>query len=198
MTAMLRRRGGTTQPLPVDDWCAPATEAELALLDTLRGPVLDVGCGPGRLVVALAERGTITLGVDASPAAAGRTTERGGSVLCRSVFDDLPGEGRWRTVLLFDGNVGIGGDPVRLLRRSADLLAPHGCVLVEVEPPGWTTAVSEARVEVDGPASAGPWFPWAWVSADAIDGFARMAGLAVTDWMRPERRWVARLERLAA
>ena len=37
-----------------------------------------------------------------------------------------PGEGRWDTVLFIDGNVGIGGDPIALLRRVRQLLAPAG------------------------------------------------------------------------
>ena len=53
-------------------------------------------------------------------------------MLQRSVFDRLPGERRWGTVLLLDGNIGIGGDPVRLLRRCADLVRPRGQVLAEV------------------------------------------------------------------
>ena len=36
---------------------------------------------------------------------------RGATVLQRDIFGPLPGEGRWGTALLFDGNVGIGGDP---------------------------------------------------------------------------------------
>jgi hypothetical protein len=32
--------------------------------------------------------------------------------------------------VLLDGNIGIGGDPVLLLCRVRDLLAPHGKVLI--------------------------------------------------------------------
>ena len=77
----------------------------------MAGPVLDVGCGPGRLVLGLAQRGTVALGVDPAPAAVALARSRGAPVLQRSVFDPLPGQGRWRTVLLADGNIGIGGDP---------------------------------------------------------------------------------------
>jgi len=46
------------------------------------------------------------------------------------------GGGRWAHVLLADGNVGIGGDVVALLRRCAELVRPGGTVVVEVERPG--------------------------------------------------------------
>ena len=48
-------------------------------------------------------------------------------------------------MLLADGNIGIGGDPGRLLDRCRDLLGPDGDVIVELEPPGtrsWTGPVS--------------------------------------------------------
>jgi SAM-dependent methyltransferase len=190
---MMRRLGGPAAPLPLDDWSSPATAAELELLTTLSGPVLDIGCGPGRLTVALAERGTISLGIDASPFATAQTLARGAPVLCRSVFDTIPGEGRWRTALLFDGNIGIGGDPVRLLTRASRLLHPDGSLLVETGPPGSTTVVTEARLEL--PDHRGPWFPWAWVASNRLALFASEARLSVIEWFRPAGRWIARLER---
>lgn len=93
----------------------------------LRGTVLDVGCGPGRLVAELAARGRPALGIDVSEAAVAHTARLGGQALRRSVFEPLPGEGRWDTALLLDGNVGIGGDPAALLHRMAQLLTPVDC-----------------------------------------------------------------------
>ena len=51
------------------------------------------------------------------PEAVAQTPDRGVAAIRRNVFDALPGEGRWRTALLADGNIGIGGDPAALLRR---------------------------------------------------------------------------------
>jgi len=73
-------------------------------------------------------------------------------VLERSVFEPLPGERRWATVILLDGNIGIGGDPVVLLSRVTELLAADGMAVVEVEPPGATSTTMTVRVE-DGPPS---------------------------------------------
>ncbi len=189
---MLRTRAGLTRALDVDTWCAPASGAERALLASLRGPVLDLGCGPGRLVVALNQLGIAALGVDASPQAIERARSAGAPTLRHSVFDPLPGEGRWPTILLFDGNVGIGGDPERLLARVAALLGPDGRALVEVEPPGSHTHSTHARLEHGDETTA--WFPWSWVSADAIDQVALVAGLTRTRWERMDGRWFAVLQ----
>ena len=175
MTVQLRLPDGDTRRMILEDWYGPATTGEVQLLKTLRGPVLDLGCGPGRLVVALTELGTPALGIDASPNALGHAVARGAAALRRSVFDPLPGEGRWATVLLFDGNIGIGGDPTHLLRRVARLLGPDGRVVVEVEPTTGPARMTYARLERDDEMT--PWFPWAFVTTDSIDGLADAAGL---------------------
>ncbi len=190
---ILRTREGDARHLAVDDWHEPATDGERAVLAGLRGPVLDLGCGPGRLVVALGQLGTAALGVDASPAAVATARGNGANVLHRSVFDRIPGEGRWHTVLLFDGNVGIGGDPVALLARVAALLAGSGQAVVEVGPPGSGTRATEARLEHEDGYT--PWFPWAWVSADDIGVLALGAGLRVGARLTLGDRWFAVLVR---
>ncbi|WP_338491815.1 methyltransferase domain-containing protein [Streptomyces sp. SJL17-4] len=170
----LRRSDGWLLPLEVERWCADPDAADATVLDRCDGPVLDIGCGPGRLVTALAARGHRALGVDVTPEAVARTVRAGGSALCRSVFDPLPREGRWDTVLLIDGNIGIGGDPAALLRRAARLASPTGSLLVEVA----TTEVDE-RVEVhvdDGRGGHGAPFRWARLGTRALCAEAPEAG----------------------
>lgn len=191
----LRADDGTVIPLDVRTWSARADAVEQRLLDRARGPVLDIGCGPGRLVVALAERGIPALGVDASPAAVDQAVERRAPALVRSVFDPLPGTGRWATTLLLDGNVGIGGDPVRLLTRVAALLARDGRALVETAPPGVGSRSFPVRLE-RGPHRS-TWFPWALVGADGIGDLASQAGLDQAELVQDEDRWFAVLAREA-
>ncbi|MFB7169411.1 methyltransferase domain-containing protein [Streptomyces sp. NPDC056254] len=177
----LRRTDGRLMPLEVERWLADADAGDESVLARCRGAVLDVGCGPGRLVAALAERGHRALGVDVSPAAVTSTVRRGGTALCRSVFGPLPGEGRWTTVLLIDGNIGIGGDPLALLDRAAELLAPGGRVIAEAAP----VEVDE-RCEVrldDGRGTLGVPFPWARVGPESLSRHADRAGLT------PLHRW---------
>ncbi|GGS98140.1 methyltransferase type 11 [Streptomyces tanashiensis] len=170
----LRRDDGWLLPLEVERWCAEPDAADTTVLDRCDGPVLDIGCGPGRLVTALAARGHRALGVDVTPEAVARAVRAGGSALCRSVFDPLPREGRWDTVLLIDGNIGIGGDPAALLRRAARLASPSGSLLVEV------AAVDvDERVEVhvdDGRGGRGTPFRWARLGTRALCAEAPEAG----------------------
>jgi len=114
---------------------APTVE-EHGVLARAVGPVLDIGCGPGRHVVALSRRGVVAVGVDISPLAVRLARTRGAKVIEGSIFDRLPGLGMWGSALLLDGNIGIGGAPRELLSRVGGLLAPAGIVLVEVEGPG--------------------------------------------------------------
>jgi SAM-dependent methyltransferase len=173
----LRRPDGRLLPLEVERWCAAPDAADLTVLDRCRGPVLDIGCGPGRLVAALAELGRPTLGVDVSPAAVARTIESGGSALCRSVFDPLPREGGWGTALLIDGNIGIGGDPRALLSRVAQLVAPEGLLIAEADPVEVDECV-DVRV-VDGRGNLGSVFPWARSGMTAL-----LAHAAESGWSR--------------
>ena len=93
--------------------------------------MLDIGCGPGRHLAALAAAGHDGLGLDLSPVAVRLARARGAEAILRSVFADVPRAGTWATALLLDGNIGIGGAPQALLARACALVAPGGSVLVE-------------------------------------------------------------------
>ena len=156
----------------------------------LEGPLLDVGCGPGRMVRAAEERGLAALGIDISEEAAAHAAADGSRVLHRSVFDRLPLEGSWATVLLMDGNIGIGGDPRTLLLRCAELVASDGVLVVEVDadPELHECAVFTAIGE-DGHESGA--FPWARLGSAALARVAMECGLVLGDaWAAGDRRFV--------
>jgi SAM-dependent methyltransferase len=191
-TLILRDEAGAARPVPLDAWLGAAGAVDERVLARARGPVLDVGCGPGRHVHALARRGVLAVGVDVSPVAVGLARGRGATVLEASIFGRLPGARSWSTALLLDGNIGIGGRPDALLRRLVALLAPDGIVLVELEPPGTGVVCGRVRLE-DGRATS-DWFAWARVGVDAIATPAGAAGLRVAARWQDEGRWFAALE----
>lgn len=180
--------------LPTDRWRAAPDPGDELLLSSCVGPTLDIGCGPGRLTAALTERGVAALGTDVSAVAVALTIEAGAPAVRRNIFDPQPAEGHWRHALLADGNIGIGGDPVRLLDRVRDLLCVGGTALVEVDPPG--TGLRQGQVRVSTPQADGArWFDWAWLGADAAPTTATQAGLT-THWLREAGgRWFTELAR---
>ncbi|MET8451110.1 class I SAM-dependent methyltransferase [Streptomyces sp. NPDC005209] len=176
-------------PLDVERWCATPTAADIGVLRRCTGPVLDVGCGPGRLVAALTARGVAALGVDVSPTAVERTRRHGGAALQRSVFERLPGEGSWGTALLMDGNVGIGGDPVALLARLRGLVRPGGRLLVEAADDDVDERLT-VRVE-NAHGRYGRPFAWARVGTTALMHAADASGWTLTSrWTSDGRAFV--------
>ncbi|ADP82150.1 class I SAM-dependent methyltransferase [Pseudofrankia inefficax] len=182
---------GQRDLLPVPSWRGGLVPGDASLLRRCAAPTLDVGCGPGRLVAALATRGVLTLGIDVAPYAVRLARRAGAPALCRDVFDRLPGQGRWSRLLLADGNIGIGGDPGRLLARAAEILSATGQALVELQPPAVPSGRLLVRLEgPDGRVSRS--FPWAFVGPGEIHHHASAAGLRVAEtWSSAGRHFAA-------
>ena len=177
----IRHDDGEVCNLPVHRWLGGVHadgRFDGAIVDLCEGPTIDLGCGPGRLVSELIRRGIPALGVDQSATAVGLARRSGAPVLRRDVFGPLPGMGRWQTVLLADGNVGLGGDPHRVLRRAAELLRQGGQCIVEFE--ALARGIRARWVRLETSQTIGPWFEWATVGVDCAAEIAEQAGLALT------------------
>jgi len=183
---------GTRRRLPFERWLQRANAEEEELLKWAVAPVLDIGCGVGRHLAALRRRGVGATGVEISRRAVQIARAGGGEVIEGSIFE-VPGRGSWETALLLDGNIGIGGDPERLLSRVAALLRPAGRALVELDPPRAQTR--KLRLRLEGPHDVSDWIPWAWVGVDAIGPIAANVGLTLDGVRSTGYRWFAWLRR---
>jgi SAM-dependent methyltransferase len=178
----IRHDDGEVSTLPVRKWLGGRhadARFDSAVVQLCNGPTLDLGCGPGRLVVELIRRGIPALGVDQSATAVGLARRSGAPALCRDVFAPLPAAGRWRTVLLADGNVGLGGDPLRMLRRAAELLGSGGHCVAEFD--AVATGIRNSWVRLESSRAIGPWFRWASVGIDCAAELAEEASLVLTN-----------------
>ncbi|WP_419703459.1 class I SAM-dependent methyltransferase [Promicromonospora sp. NFX87] len=173
-----------SDPVPVDvaAWTAEQDAVDEAIVALCEGPVLDVGCGPGRFAAALAARGVPALGIDVSRAAVLRARARGAVALRRAVEGPLPGEGRWGTVLLADGNIGIGGNVRKLLQRCRDLARPGGLLLVEADPDPDTDVSGPLVLRAADGRSSRP-MPWARAGSRTLRTIGAELGLVVSqEW----------------
>ncbi len=197
-SARLDALSGTwRQTLPLARWCGSVDSVDAEALDQLRAAlpadagVLDLGCGPGRHSSYLAGHGLEPLGVDTSPTAGALARARGIRVLQADALGPLPSgphrphmrrahvpPRRWHAVLLLDGNIGIGGDPLMMLCRIRDLLAPDGRVLLELDEHDTT---ENAVVQLSNGRSVSLPFAWARLGAAGLLPLVRVAGLRVVD-----------------
>ncbi|MGX9789565.1 methyltransferase domain-containing protein [Mycobacterium sp. MMS18-G62] len=190
----LRHDDGRLDALPVRSWLGgnhADASFDRAVVGMCDGPTIDLGCGPGRLVARLINRGVPALGVDQSATAVALARRSGAPALRRDVFEPLPGTGRWHTVLLADGNVGLGGDPWRILRRAGELLRHGGHCVAEFD--SATQGIHAGWVRLESSRTIGPWFRWASVGVDCVTRLADEVGLAVSGVHPIGRRVVASL-----
>jgi SAM-dependent methyltransferase len=177
----VRHDDGTLDRLRVHSWLGGRHADQVfdnSIVDLCHGPTIDLGCGPGRLVAHLIQRGVPALGVDQSATAIGLARRSGAPALRRDVFGPLPGTGRWQTVLLADGNVGLGGDPLRVLRRAAELLRRGGRCVAEFD--SEATGIRSDWVRLESSRTIGPWFRWASVGIDCAAALAEEVGLVLS------------------
>jgi len=190
----VRHDDGRVRRLPVRSWLGGRgadARFDRAVVGMCEGPTIDLGCGPGRLVADLVQRGVPALGVDLSATAVRLARSSGAPALRRDMFEPLPGTGRWQTVLLADGNVGVGGDPRRVLRRAAELLRDGGQCVVEFDTA--IAGIDVSWVRLESARAIGPWFRWASVGIDCVPALAAQVGLAVAGVHPIGRRVVATL-----
>jgi 2-polyprenyl-3-methyl-5-hydroxy-6-metoxy-1,4-benzoquinol methylase len=95
------------------------------------GSVLEIGCGPGLMLAAFAQRGWQVLGIERNEEAAERARRTPGLEITADPVEQLPANVRFDLIVMFHVLEHIG-EPVALLRECAKHLVPDGRLIVNV------------------------------------------------------------------
>jgi SAM-dependent methyltransferase len=165
----------------------------------VRGRVLDVGCGAGRVALHLQERGHDVVAIDVSPGAVEVARRRGIRDVRLCSIDDVDESlGAFDTIVMYGNNFGLFGSrskAKRLLRRFYRLTTARGRVVAEsLDPHRTTTQVhldyhernrsrgrmsGQLRIRVRYHEHATPWFDYLIVSRDEMEELAAGTGWTV-------------------
>jgi SAM-dependent methyltransferase len=158
--------------------------SERKAIQYVRGRIIDVGCGAGRVPLYLQDRGFEVVGMDASTLAARAVRMRGvRRVWCTTIDRLAPQIGSFDTIILFGNNFGIFGTPQRAQRMLKDWavrMPPGSRILAQSTNPycgaptldrpyyrrnqrrGLMPGQTRLRYRYRNFASS--WFPWLFVS----------------------------------
>jgi SAM-dependent methyltransferase len=177
---------------PPRRWPSPERRA----LRLVRGRVLDIGLGAGRVALELQRRGHDVVGIDVSPLALEVARRRGVRDARLLPFERIDESlGRFDTVVMFGNNFGLFGGPRRartLLRRLLRLTSDGARILgMSVDPYGTDDShhlayhernrsrgrlPGELRLRVRHGAYCSPWFDYLIVSREEMATLAEAGG----------------------
>jgi SAM-dependent methyltransferase len=154
----------------------------------VRGRVLDVGCGAGRVSLHLQARGHAIVAIDESPLAVDVARRRGvrdARVLALADVDASLGV--FDTVLVARNNLGLAGEERRaraLLRRLAAVTTARGRIVTDSVHPDRVeqdlrVAGRAPRIRVRWRAYASPWFRYLMLEPEELERFTAGAGWRV-------------------
>jgi SAM-dependent methyltransferase len=114
---------------PFEEWREPEQRA----MGHVRGRVLDVGCGAGRVALHLQGLDHEVVGIDVSPAAIETCRLRGVADARAMSIDDVDSSlGTFDTIVMLGGNLGLLGDRERgrrILGNLADMTSDDGLIV---------------------------------------------------------------------
>jgi SAM-dependent methyltransferase len=199
---------------PFNEW----PSAERQSMRSVRGRVLDVGCGAGRVVLYLQQKGIDAAGVDSSSLALRAAKLHGVKKTWCATIDDLDDRlHEFETLVFFGNNLGIFGTPVRarrILTRWSKVMPLGARILMESTNPfsGGAPVVDRAycannrtkgitlgqcRLRVWYDQSSSKWFSWFFVSRTDLQALLRGTGWRAVKFFSsaPDEPYVALLER---
>jgi SAM-dependent methyltransferase len=196
---------------PFRRWPAPQRRA----MRFVRGRVLDVGCGAGRVCLHLQARGLEVVGIDVSPGAVEVCRRRGVLDARLCPIEDVDASlGVFDTIVLFGNNLGLLASKAkgrRLLRRLHGLTSDRGRIVAETrdiyrtEDPVHLAyhernrrrgrLPGQVRIRVRYRLLKTPWFDCLMVSPDELEELLVGTGWALTRTLEGEETYVAVIEK---
>lgn len=215
---VVERDDGTVFASPTDYWFAPVRAwwpQERRALRHVRGRVLDLGCGAGRVALELQRRGHDVVAVDLSPLAVEVARKRGVADARAVTVDELVRGGeRFDSVVLLGNNLGLLGgerDGRALLRRLRRVTTPTGRILAgSYDPYEGASDLArgyqernrargrmggQERIRVRYRQWSTPWFDWLFASRAEVAALAAGSGWTVGRFVDEGSGYVAVLER---
>ncbi|MEU9378742.1 methyltransferase domain-containing protein [Streptomyces sp. NPDC048255] len=177
---------------PYEDW----PHRERLLTDRADGAVLDIGCGAGRHVLHLREKGLDVTGVDSSPGAVDICRERSLPALLGTA-ENLPcAQGQFHTLLALGANLGLLGGAAQAgptLAEFARVAAPGARLLATGRDPYASSGrphtdyheanrragrmAGQLRIRIRSGTLAGPYFDYLYCSLSELEEL-----LSPSDW----------------
>jgi malonyl-CoA O-methyltransferase len=173
----------TYPPRPHNPLMEVEHEAVLASLPDVRGlTVLDAGCGSGRYLQALTERGARAIGMDLSEAMLARARETTAGV-ARADLRALPFDAMSIDLVVCGLALGDFAEIELALTEIARVLRPGGRVVYSVVHPAGESAGWSRTFESDGRRLAIEGF---WHPVDRHRHACAAAGFTIEEWREPE------------
>jgi len=181
----------------------------------VRGRVLDVGCGAGRVCLHLQERGQEVVGIDISPGAVEVCRRRGlRDVRVLSIDDVDESLGAFETIVMLGNNFGLLGSEAkakRLLRRFHRLTTDRGRIVAETRDVYPTqdpahlhyqdsnrargVMAGHRRIRVRYRDSSTPWFDLLMVSRTELEDLLNGTGWRLARTLDSEDIYIAIIEK---